>query len=209
MHLENLLNVLLKVELRSITVFAYAGLILGVNNSTSFSPSLQPFGLSAPPFMAWNCSQEIQSAYLHKAPLAALYPYHFPSSLSSVNKNNVSLSVTPSLVVDPSSTPCQSLRSGKLLVLSFLRSSPNFCSQESIDPMHLYGQTGSNPAHRYLLAFTSYAARPCAAPPSFGPSARRPSWPWARRIFDPHGLSPHPHPLRTRAAQTRLPRTGL
>lgn len=103
-----------------------------VNNPVSFTPSLWPLMGLRSSVHGTGLFPGFYLALFCKAPPAAFLAQHFPVSLSKENKNNVSLSVTRSLVAYPSCAPCQSLRSGLLLVSSFLRSAHNFCSQESI-----------------------------------------------------------------------------
>ena len=122
-----------------------------VNNPASFTPSLRPLrGLR---FFVHGAGlfPRFFYALFCKAPPAALLAQRFPVSLSKEKKITC---LSPSL--------------GTLFLF------PGIYRHR-----RHYSNQGSIPAYRCLLAFTSSAARPCAASPSFGPFARRPSWPWA------------------------------
>jgi hypothetical protein len=103
-----------------------------VNNPVSFTPSLRHLRCRHSSAHGTGLFPGFYLALFYKAPQAALLAQRFPVSLSKENKNNVSLSVTRSLVAYPPLSSFQSLRSGLLLAPSFLRSAHYFCSQESI-----------------------------------------------------------------------------
>ncbi len=102
-----------------------------VNNPVSFTPSLWPLMGLRSSVHGTGLFPGFYLAHFCKVPPAVFLAHRFLRSLSKENKNNVSLSVTRSLVAYPSLSSFQSLRSGLLLAPSLLRSSHNFCSQES------------------------------------------------------------------------------
>ena len=139
---------------------------------------LDPFGASAPSFTARDCSQD--STTLSSARFLLLRYSPSASPVLSRKKTKITC-LSPSL--GHSSHTLPTLLSVAPVGLAPRTLAPPFGTLFLFPGIYRHRRRSSNtgrfPSCRHLLSFTSSAARPCAASPSFGPSARRPSWPRA------------------------------
>ena len=137
-----------------------------------------PFGDSTPPFTKRYCSQDSTSPSAARLLLLRFSPGACPVPTRKITKIT---SLSPSL--GHSSHTLPALLSVAPVGLAPRTLVPPFGTLFLFPGVYRHrrrsSNTGNFPAYRHLLDLTSSAARPCAASPSFGPSARRPSWPRA------------------------------